>query len=39
MELQVLFGGLLRPVPTSRLAVPVEGLRPRCHLLTGGLQK
>jgi pentalenolactone synthase len=37
VELQTLFGTLLRRFPTLRLAVPVEALRPRSHLLTGGL--
>lgn len=37
MELQVLFGGLFARFPTLRLAVPVEQLRSRSHLLTGGL--
>lgn len=37
IELQVLFGTLLQRFPTLRLAVPVEQLRPRSHLLTGGL--
>ena len=37
VELQALFGTLFRRFPTLRLAVPVEALRPRSHLLTGGL--
>lgn len=37
MELQVLFGSLVRRFPRLRLAVPVEELRPRNRLLTGGL--
>jgi pentalenolactone synthase len=37
IELQVLFGTLFQRFPTLRLAVPAEGLRPRTHLLTGGL--
>ncbi len=37
LELQVLFASLLTRFPTLRLAVPVEELRPRNHLLTGGL--
>lgn len=37
MELQVLFGSLFARFPTLRLAVPVEDLRLRSHLLTGGL--
>ncbi|MGH3937660.1 MAG: cytochrome P450 [Pseudonocardiaceae bacterium] len=37
MELQVLFGALFTRFPTLELAVPLEELRPRSHLLTGGL--
>ena len=37
IELQTVFGTLFRRFPTLRLAVPVEELRPRSHLLTGGL--
>lgn len=37
LELQALFGTLLQRFPTLRLAVPVEQLRLRSHLLTGGL--
>jgi pentalenolactone synthase len=37
VELQALFGTLFRRFPTLRLAVPVEALRPRSNLLTGGL--
>jgi cytochrome P450 len=37
IELQTMFGTLFRRFPTLRLAVPVEELRPRSHLLTGGL--
>lgn len=37
MELQALFGTLFTRFPTLELAVPVEELRPRSHLLTGGL--
>src|SRR5262249_11566724 len=37
LELRALFGTLLQHFPTLRLAVPVERLRPRSHLLTGGL--
>ncbi len=37
IELQCLFGTLFRRFPTLRLAVPVEELRPRSHLLAGGL--
>src|SRR5258707_4910670 len=37
IELQAVFGTLFRRFPTLRLAVPAEQLRPRSHLLTGGL--
>jgi cytochrome P450 len=37
LELQALFGTLFQRFPTLRLAVPVEQLRLRSHLLTGGL--
>ena len=37
IELQALFGRLFHRFPTLRLAVPFEDLRPRSHLLTGGL--
>jgi pentalenolactone synthase len=37
IELQTVFGTLLQRFPTLRLAVPVEELRPRSDLLTGGL--
>jgi pentalenolactone synthase len=37
LELQALFGTLLQRFPALRLAVPVEQLRLRSHLLTGGL--
>jgi len=37
IELQTLFGMLFRRFPTLRLAAPTEQLRPRSHLLTGGL--
>jgi pentalenolactone synthase len=37
IELQALFGTLFRRFPTLRLAVPVEALHSRSHLLTGGL--
>jgi pentalenolactone synthase len=37
LELQALFGTLFQRFPTLRLAVPVERLRLRSHLLTGGL--
>lgn len=37
MELQVLFASLVGRFPSLRLAAPVEDLRPRNHLLTGGL--
>jgi pentalenolactone synthase len=39
IELQVVFGTLFRTFPTLRLAVPVEELRPRTGLLTGGFQE
>ena len=34
MELQVLFGSVVRRFPTLQLAVPVDQLRPRTHVLT-----
>ena len=37
MELQTVFGTLLRRFPTLRLAVPAEELRPRTATLTGGV--
>jgi pentalenolactone synthase len=37
IELQTLFGTLFQRFPTLELAVPPEALRPRSHLLTGGL--
>jgi len=37
IELQALFRTLFQRFPTLRLAVPVEQLRLRSHLLTGGL--
>ena len=37
IELQTVFGTLFKRFPTLRLAVPVEELRPRSDLLTGGL--
>jgi cytochrome P450 len=37
IELQTLFGTLLRRFPTLRLAASLEELRPQSHLLTGGL--
>jgi pentalenolactone synthase len=37
VELQVVFGTVLRRLPTLRLAVPVEELRARTGRLTGGL--
>lgn len=37
IELQVLFGTLFQRFPNLRLAAPVEQLRLRSHLLTGGL--
>jgi pentalenolactone synthase len=39
MELQTVFGTLLRRFPTLRLAVPVEDLRPRTATLTGGIME
>jgi pentalenolactone synthase len=37
LELQVLFGRLFQRLPRLRLATSPEHLRPRSHLLTGGL--
>ena len=37
IELQAVFGTLFQRFPTLRLAMPAEQLRPRSHLLTGGL--
>jgi pentalenolactone synthase len=37
IELQTLFPALLGRFPTLRLAVPIESLRGRDELLTGGL--
>jgi cytochrome P450 len=37
IELQVVLGTLVNRVPGLRLAVPVEQLRPKSHLLTGGV--
>ncbi len=37
IELQVVLGTLVDRVPSLRLAVPVDQLRPKSHLLTGGL--
>jgi pentalenolactone synthase len=37
IELQTLFGTLIKRFPTLRLAVPVAELRQRRYLLTGGL--
>jgi cytochrome P450 len=37
IELQMLFPALLKRFPTLRLAVPIESLRGRDELLTGGL--
>jgi pentalenolactone synthase len=37
IELQAVFGTLLGRFPTLRLAVPVEELRPRQGMLTGGI--
>jgi cytochrome P450 len=38
LELQILFATLARRFPTLALAVPPTDLRPRSHLLTGGLE-
>jgi cytochrome P450 len=38
IELQSVFGALFRRFPTLRLAVPVEEIRMKSHLLTGGLE-
>jgi len=37
IELQVVLGTLIDRVPGFRLAVPLEQLQPKSHLLTGGL--
>jgi len=37
IELQVVLGTLVNRVPGLRLAAPVEQLRPKSHLLTGGV--
>jgi pentalenolactone synthase len=37
IELQTVFGTMFRRFPTLRLAAPVEQLRPRSDILTGGL--
>src|SRR5258707_4793169 len=37
IELQAVFGTLFQRFPTLRLAMPTENLRPRSHLLTGGV--
>lgn len=37
MELRVLFSSLVHRLRNARLAVPLEDLRPRTNLLTGGL--
>jgi cytochrome P450 len=37
IELQTVLAILVRRVPSLRLAVPLDELRPRTHLLTGGL--
>jgi cytochrome P450 len=37
IELQVVLGTLVERIPSLRLAVPVDQLRPKSHLLTGGL--
>lgn len=39
MELQTLFPALLNRFPTLRLAVPVESLRDRAEVVTGGLME
>ena len=39
IELQVVFGTLFRTFPALRLAVPVDELRPRVGLLTGGFEE
>ena len=39
IELQCVFGTLFRRLPSLRLAVPVEQLELRTHLLTGGLER
>ena len=38
LELRAVFGSLFRRLPALRLAVPIEQLRLRRHLLTGGLE-
>ncbi len=38
LELRTLFGSLVRRFPALHLTVPIEELRPRSRLLTGGLQ-
>lgn len=37
IELQTVMATVIARVPTLRLAVPLEALRPKSHLLTGGL--
>ena len=37
IELQTVLATLMRRVPTLHLAVPIDQLRPKRHLLTGGL--
>jgi cytochrome P450 len=37
VELQVVFGTLFRRLPTLELAVPLEHVREKTHLLTGGV--
>jgi pentalenolactone synthase len=39
IELQIVFSALFGRFPTLRLAVPVERLRPRSQLLTGGVSE
>lgn len=39
IELQSVLATLVRRVPSLRLAVPLEALRPKSHLLTGGLME
>ena len=39
IELQAIFSTLFRRFPTLQLAVPIEELRPRSQLLTGGVNE
>jgi cytochrome P450 len=39
VELQTVFGTLFRRFPTLQLAVPLERIRERSHLLTGGVEE